>query len=136
MTLNYQSNGSLRPGFHQLTFKEIVTEFGFNKWRMRLCNGLEEATAHFKDVNCKTLYIDGSFSTKEPRPNDYDACWDPTGVDFARLMARYPVLMEFLVDTKRQKAKYGGEFYPSTTHLSFFQKDRDDSPKGIIQLNL
>jgi hypothetical protein len=136
MTLTYQSNGNLIPGFHPLTFEEIVSEFGFNKWRMRLCKGLELAIAHFKDVNCKTLFIDGSFSTKEPYPNDYDACWDPVGVDFAKLMAKYPVLIEFLINTKPQKDKYGGEFYPSTSHLGFFQKDRDDSPKGIIQLNL
>ena len=67
---------------------------------------------------------------------DYDACWESEGIDFNLLANKYPILIEFLPNTLKQNAVYGGELFPAHKFLSFFQKDRDDIPKGIVKLNL
>ena len=136
MSLLYQENGNLVPGIYELTWDEFVKEYGYNKHRSKLITGLRKASVELKDVQCKVLYVGGSFVTKTVKPKDFDVCWDPTGVDFKKLSSRYPILLEFLPDTKKQKNMYGGELFPSPRFLGFFQKDRDDSPKGIIKLNI
>jgi len=136
MSLSYQSNGNLEPGIYELTWEEFITIYGYNKHRKKLILGIEKAISELKDVGCKTLYLDGSFVSKKTDPKDFDACWDPSGMDFAKLANHYPILMEFLPNTAKQKATYGGELFPSTKFLAFFQKDRDGFPKGIIKLSL
>jgi hypothetical protein len=136
MPLLYQENGNLVPGIHKLTWDEFKKEFGYNKCRRKLLEGLEKAITELKDVQCKTIYVDGSFVTTKSDPNDFDACWDPIGVDFNKFSAKYSVLLEFKPDTRKQKAKYGGEFFPSPRFLTFFQKDKEDNIKGIIKLIL
>ena len=90
------------------------------------------------------MYIDGSFVTAKEKPNDFDACWEPTGVDPNLLD---PVLLDFNNRRLAQKLKYGGELFPATskaeatppyrTFLDFFQRDKaTGKPKGIIALDL
>jgi hypothetical protein len=87
------------------------------------------------------LYIDGSFASEKHIPADFDACWDPHGVVIAQID---PVLKTFTHERIAQKAKYGGELFPSTalanavgaTFLDFFQTDRDGNPKGLIVVDL
>lgn len=136
MSLSYQANGNLEPGIHEITWEEFVKIYGNNKHRLKLIQGLEKAIIELKDVGCKTLYVDGSFVSKKIDPRDFDACWDPVGIDFKKLASLYPTLMEFLPNTAKQKAKYGGELFPSPKFLPFFQSDRDGIPKGIIMLRL
>jgi hypothetical protein len=38
-----------------------------------------------RDAGCKRVYLNGSFVTSKDEPGDFDACWDPTGVDFERI---------------------------------------------------
>ena len=93
-------------------------------------------------AGCQRLYLDGSFVTGKPKPGDYDVCWDPHGVD-PRLMD--PVFGDFSNKRAAQKAKYGGEFFPSSarvaevgrTFLEFFQLDKfSGKQKGIILVSL
>jgi len=74
-------------------------------------------------------------------PGDFDACWDPVGVDVSGLD---PVLLDFSNKRAAQKAKYGGELFPSsswaatgTVFLDFFQIDKaTGDPKGIVAIDL
>ena len=75
-------------------------------------------------------------------PDDFDGCWEETGIDFNSLD---PVLLNFTGGRAAQKAKYGGELFPAcnsadaqgSTFLEFFQIDKyTGSRKGIIALNL
>lgn len=136
MSLLYQENGNLQPGIYEISWEEFVKIFGYNKKRQKLINGLTIAISELKRVGCKTIYVDGSFVSKKEEPRDFDACWDPVGIDFKKLVFQYPTLAEFIPTTAKQKAKYGGELFPATKFLSFFQKDRDDSPKGIIKISI
>ena len=103
--------------------------------------GLRAALVALAEAGCRTAYIDGSFVTDKGRPNDFDACWDPSGVD---LDALDPVLLDLAHPRTAQKARYGGELFPNVVQaggevsfLEFFQTDRDTGgPKGIVAIDL
>lgn len=93
-------------------------------------------------AGCRRVYLDGSFVTTKAFPNDFDCCWDTDGVDPQRLD---PVFMDFSDYRARQKARFGGEFFPAratakkpwTTFLEYFQLDKETgNPKGIVGIDL
>lgn len=88
------------------------------------------------------MYVDGSFVTVKEAPGDFDGCWDPLDVDGKQLD---PVLLDFTNKRVAQKAKYGGELFPSlaladpagNTFLEFFQIDKaTGEAKGIVAIDL
>ena len=105
--------------------------------------GLNRALILLKQAGCTTVYIDGSFVTAKNEPNDYDCCWEPAGVDSKILDSTF---RDFTPPGRaRQKAKFGGEFFISSTienatqkpFLDFFQTDRETGqPKGIVAIDL
>jgi len=124
--------------------KEIRKRYGVNAHRVRLLGGLEKALEAFRVAGCQLLYLDGSFVTATEFPRDYDACWDPVGVNLAALD---PVFKDFSNLRAAQKAKYFGEFFPSTaraeatspfrTFMNFFQVDKNSgTKKGIIGITI
>jgi len=101
-----------------------------------------EAGHGIAEDGCRTVYIDGSFVTAKPHPDDFDGCWDIDGVDPERLD---PVLLTFNSGRAAQKAKYLGELFPARmgeggsglTFLEFFQVDKETgNQKGIVSLEL
>lgn len=78
--------------------------------------------------------------TSKGRPGDYDACWDPDGVDPDRLD---PVLLNWTESGRLlMRAKYLGDLFiagiEGTTGLpfvNFFRTDRDGTPKGIVVMD-
>lgn len=138
----FAANGNLPPGIHPATWEEIVERFGHTPRRRRLLEGLEAAVEALRRAGCRTIYVDGSFVTAKLVPGDFDACWEPDGVDPLLLD---PVLLTFDHGRRAQKAKYGGELFiaqwpadaAGTAFLDFFQLDRATAhPKGIIRLTL
>ena len=81
-------------------------------------------------AGCQTVYIDGSFVTDKEVPNDFDACWEETGVAPELLD---PVLLRFDAGRAAQKARYLGELFPASigatadgmSFREFFQTDRE-----------
>lgn len=143
MALDFQENGNIVAGIHTLTIDELELIFGFNEHRRKLITGLKKGMAHLLNCRCRKIYIDGSFCSKKELPSDFDVCWDWDGVDIAKLQKDYPHLVDFENERKNQKTHYLGEFFPAQTKasphdifLTFFQKDKDDNPKGIILINL
>ncbi|MCY3883687.1 MAG: hypothetical protein OXG24_02100 [Gammaproteobacteria bacterium] len=123
------------------TLAETRNKFAFNSLRRRLFGGFLEAVQNFSNARCALVFLNGSYVTDDPNPSDYDACWNPIGVDRNRLD---PILWspEF---RSQQKTRYGGEFFPSTsivsgtnqTFLDFFQFERlTGERKGILQIDL
>lgn len=135
------SDENLPPGVHVATWAEVVDRFGTTPHRMRLLDGLKSAALALRSAGCTTLYLDGSFVTSKDVPADYDGCWSPQGVQLAKLD---PILKTFDRGRMAQKAKFGGELFPSTaradakdsTFLEFFQKDREGNAKGILAIDL
>jgi len=131
----------LPPGVHDARISEARVRFATNDVRRSLCEGFERGCASLRGAGCGAVYLDGSYVTEKATPGDFDACWDPHGVDRSLLD---PVLLDFRDRRRAQKAKYGGEFFPSSiradsmqTFLEYFQVDRyTGKRKGIVRIIL
>ena len=142
MIPRFNAAGTLPPGVYWADWDEVTSRFGDSPWRQRLISGLKAALQNLKSAGCRTVYLDGSFATSKHRPNDYDACWEETGVD---PMALDSVLLTFDPGRATQKAKYMGELFPASitadpnglSFYEFFQTDKHTGrPKGIIAIDL
>ena len=132
----------LPTGVHEATLDEVESRFASNPRRRAQFRGLLAALTNLSSAGCRRALLDGSFVTAKPFPGDFDACWDPTGVDPTLLDA---VLLTFENGRAAQKAKYGGELFPSTvsanqagsTFVEFFQVDSfTGATKGIVAIDL
>lgn len=147
MVPSFNAEGNLPPGVHLVSWPEVCQAFGHSPRRQTLLKGLREAIRSLKSAHCQMLYLDGSFVTDKEaiygrEPEDFDGCWDPVGV-LPTLLD--PVLLDFSNKRVAQKAKFGGELFPSTflaaplgpAFLEFFQIDKTTgAAKGILCLNL
>jgi hypothetical protein len=134
--------GKLPVGIHEASWDEIVNRYATNTRRGELLDGLLRALCSLGAAGCSTAYLDGSFVTDKSHPGDFDACWESTGVDPARLDGE---LLDFSDARAAQKARYGGELFPveasaepsGTSFLDYFQRDRESGErKGIIAIAL
>lgn len=132
----------LPPGAHSAGLAEVSNVFASNAWRRGLFDGLIMGARKLRAAGCPTIYLDGSLVTDKPKPGDFDACWDPQGVDPAKLDI---VFLDFSNSRATQKAAFKGEFFPSSmlcadvgqTFVDFFQLDRfTGKRKGIIAISL
>ena len=137
---DFDDDGYLPPGIHPATFDEISQRLGWNGRRRGLLEGLTRGCDAIWLAGGGSVWVDGSFVTEKPLPGDFDACWDHR---LAALATLDPILQDFTNDRARQKAKYGGEFFPniregqtSLLFVEFFQLRKDGGGrKGIIQIN-
>ncbi len=142
------ATGNLPPGIHQATWDEIVARYGYTAHRRALLDGLKAALDVLRGVGCRRAYLNGSFVSAVEVPGDFDACWEPDGVDLPRLGLVAPVLLDLRRGRREPKAVYGGELIPvelaagtadafATSILSVFQRDkRSGAPKGIVAIDL
>lgn len=142
MIPKFQQNGLLPPGIHWAgSLDEIRAKFATNPHREGLYDGLVLALQALKKAGVQKVYLDGSFTTTKPNPADYDACWDPNGLDTNLLD---PTFRNFTDKRAAQKAKYGGEFFLAgsptgplgKSMLEFFQQTKDGEAKGIVEIDL
>lgn len=133
---------ALPTGIHEASFSEVAEVYVYNPIREELFDGLIEGSLNLVSAGCKSLYLDGSYVTSKPDLGDFDACWDPTGVNTYLLT---PELQDYISERASQKAKYGGEFVPSVVltegvpvdFIDFFQRILNlDEKKGIIRINI
>lgn len=131
----------LPPGIHDATLQEVEARFATTPHRQWLCGGFVRITEALAQAGCGAVYLDGSFVTAKPHPNDYDGCWDHSGVDFGKLD---PVLLDFTNKRAAQKAKYLGEMFiaglPNGTagpFVDFFQIEKfSGQAKGLLRISL
>jgi hypothetical protein len=128
-------------GIYDTTLDEIKNRFATNDRRKQLYEGLLRGCLALKIAGCKLIYLDGSYITSKPLPNDFDVCWDPIGVDPDKLDS---VFLDFSDNRRIQKQKFYGEFFPSSaladgyrTFVEFFQVDKHTgNKKGILRVQL
>ena len=131
----------LPPGIHPATLSQVETAFAINEPRRELFAGFISGVKSLISAGCGAVFLDGSYVTAKPIPGDYDACWNPAGVDPAKLD---PVFKDFSNQRQAQKAKFRGEYFPSTMFnipaqpfLDFFQIERfTGGRKGIVSIDL
>ncbi len=138
----FNQNGLLPPGIHLANWQNFADRFGTTFHRQHLLVGMKSGLEVLRRAGCGMAYVDGSFVTVKEHPNDFDICWDITGVNPNLLD---PVLLKFDKGRFAQKIKYFGEFFPAqvtesstgVVFLEFFQIDKaTGNPKGIVALNL
>jgi hypothetical protein len=121
---------------------EFVGIFAWNARRRFLCGGLVRVLSALDLAGCRTIIIDGSFVTAKEAPGDWDAAFDPIGVDASKLD---PILLKHSDGRKAMRAKYLGDLFPwgaiacgttGSVYREFFQKDRSGQPKGIVEITL
>jgi hypothetical protein len=105
-----------------------------------LFDGFKKGIRNLFEAGCPQIFLDGSYVTEKPAPNDYEVCWDTDFVDPDMLD---PVFLVFDNGREKQKKKYLGEFFPALfiegnsgrPFLDFFQIDKHTGKqKGIIRL--
>ena len=139
----HNEHGLLPPGLHwTVNSDELAERFAASTRRRRLFDGFLEGVYLLRFAGCKFVYLDGSFVTSKEYPRDFDACWDPQGVELKLLD---PVFLDFSNFRLAQKQRFGGEFFPSSataqgparTFYEFFQTDKDTGEaKGMVGLQL
>lgn len=137
----FQPDGNLPPGIHTATWEEVVNRFGGNPQRDGLLDGLRRAIDNLYDAGCRRVYLNGSFVTSKPDPDDFDGCWVVEGVDISKVS---PIFLDrddlFIHRRRRQQAVFGGELIPDEFYwvgvVEFFQKDEHDNPKGVVLIEL
>ena len=125
-----------------MAWPAFADRFSWNQRRRFLMGGLYRALQNLKGAGCRAAIIDGSFVTAKDQPGDFDAAFDPNGVN-GQLVD--PVLLRHADGRKSMKAKYFGDVFPwgasacqATTiiYLDFFQQDREGRAKGVVLLNV
>ena len=137
----FNEAGFLPGGIHELRWSELEVDFATNYQRQKLLKGLLLGLHALRVAGCERVYLDGSFVTAKPFPNDIDVCYESGNMNFSLLD---PVLKDFSNFRSAQKHKYGCEFFEAeavavpdgTIYLDFFQQNRDGTQKGIIAINL
>jgi hypothetical protein len=142
MIPEFDPGGNLPSGIHPTSWDIFVARFGITDHRRRLVSGLKRALDSLTRAGCRRAYVDGSFVTEKEHPGDFDACWDPVGVDASLL---HPVLLRFENQRLQQKIVFYGELFPShwpanaagQRFVDFFQIDKNSGAlKGIVLLNV
>ncbi len=132
-------NGNLPPGIFEATIEEVEERFSINFQRKKLFGLLLEVLAIFRNCGCPEVYLDGSYITNKDEPEDYDLCYEPTGINAT------DEFFEFLKSKDRRKERYGGDIFPRMPeppyhydHVVHWQIDgrNDDAAKGILKILL
>jgi hypothetical protein len=137
---NFKKNGLLPQGVYPCRWKEFLTVFAINAHRLQLSDGLFAGLKALKKFGCNTVYVDGSYVTAKPFPNDVDVAFDNTNMDWKGLKKHHPEFFDIANGDTIQKEKYSSHFFAcnafETYFIDFFQFDRNGNPKGIVKLNL
>ena len=131
----------LPPGVHDASLMEIHSSFATTPHRQWLFDGFLRVIDALRLAGCSVVYLDGSFVTGKPHPDDFDGCWSIAGVDPHKVD---PVLFVFDNFRAAQKAKYFGEMFfaefenkPGQTFLDFFQIEKfSGREKGILRIRI
>lgn len=75
MIPEFNENGELPKGIHEATLEEVEKRFCYNMSRKRIFEDFLKLLEEFKKINCKEIFIDGSFVSNTEFPNDLDICW-------------------------------------------------------------
>lgn len=142
MDLFDSTYGYLPDGLHTMSLAQVSAAFTWNARRLWLNTGLVRAATALRGAGCRTIILDGSFVTAKEEPGDYDAAFDPVGVDGDLLD---PVLLRHSDRRMAMKAKYLGDIFPwgatacsktGSTFRDFFRTDRAGVPKGVVEIRL
>ncbi len=129
----------LPPGIYDSDLNEIYIRYVFNATRKAQYDGMVKGIENLFLSGCSQVFLDGSYISGKPFPNDYEICWD---ISFVNPNLLDPVFFDFSNGRLNQKNKYFGEFFPASIveglsgkpFLEFFQTDKNTGKaKGILR---
>lgn len=127
--------GELPPGVHETTLDEVEEVFANTTRRRALFEGLRRAMENLRTGGVRRVYIDGSFVTDKVEPNDIDGCWELNDEVDTDILD--PVFLDFSNHRQAMNAKYRVDFFiAELAFLEFFQRNRNDEPKGILMIDI
>lgn len=141
----FNEDGNLPVGIHETTLAEVEKGFVYNLKRKQLFEGLKRLIKDLKEIGCKTIFIDGSFTTDKQLPRDIDVCWDERGLDCEMIDSKFPVIFDIEPPRLLQKNTYKCDVFPAywedtasgLLFLELFQKDKySEGKKGILKINI
>jgi hypothetical protein len=136
---DFDTNGNLPPGVHKASLAEVEHRFAHNATRKALFVGLARVVAILSEAKCPEVHLDGSYITTKEEPDDYDLCFEPTGLKATE------ELRKFLSNKEGRKTEYLGDIFVRmpeppyyVDHVTHWQKDgrNDDIIKGILKIEL
>ena len=142
MIPDFLDDGYLPEGLHFATEAEVMFRFGSNTPRrrrlaLRLRRWIELARA----VSARSLFVDGSFVTAKPEPNDVDVVvWLPT--DFVTRVSSgnlEALELETMLLTRRPEEIFAAEDRRDWDDwLEFFSRTRepDGRRKGVVEFEI
>jgi len=142
MIPDFRDDGYLPEGLHLATEGEITFRFGTStSRRRRLALRLRRWIEVSRSVSAKRLFVDGSFVTAKPEPNDVDAVvW--LADDFVDRVARgdsEAIELETMLLTRRPEEIFAAEDRRDWDDwVEFFSRTRevDGRRKGIVEVEL
>jgi hypothetical protein len=139
----FDANGNLPPGIYHVSIEDIERRFTWTPRRLQLFKGLKRALANLSSAGVEKVWIDGSFVTNNPAPNDVDGCWEyKTGMNVEKLDK---VFWDTNPPREAMKRKYHVDFFVKGMTLAdaggkfveeFFQEDWDGNAKGIFVVDI
>lgn len=134
MPLPLEPWGSLESGIHTATWAEVKIVFGQSKARAMLLEKAYVGLCVLRDAGCKEVFLDGSFVSAKPDPNDLDTLWLIEGVDPAKLPEAF-IHPEVAQNRQWLKQQYGLDCFPVPAFeflMSTFTIDRNGLERGLI----
>ena len=133
MIPDFDDLGNLPPGVHRATLDEVIARFG---WQSEVRRTLAESLKWLMDLVRKAggarLIVNGSFVTEKLEPNDVD-CVVLTTAEYPRDPAAAAELLKGLPFMGIQ-LEAEGLFDVFVDEV--FSYDRDDNPKGMVEVIL
>lgn len=134
--------GLLPGGEHEATWSELADRLGFTYRRRILLDNLRVVLDELLAHGVETIWIDGSFVTSKPSPQDVDVVYlPPIGADITTWGMLAPIARRDLKKCRRvdlweypsrqRKGTWGPAPRPIT---EYFQSDEDGRQKGIVVL--
>jgi hypothetical protein len=142
MIPDFRDDGYLPEGLHLATEAEVTFRFGSHTpRRKRLALRLRRWIDLARAVSARRLFVDGSFVTAKPEPNDVDAVvWLPP--DFVILVSNgnlEAMELETMLLTRRPEEIFAAEDRRDWDDwVEFFSRTRepDGRRKGIVEIEI
>jgi len=135
-----RNTGYLPAGDHPALLEELEERCCWNPKRKELFAGLKEVVNRLRSAGVDQIWVGGSFPTDKRRPADVDVVYQaPKSLSSAalgELSSRDAVKAKYHVDLWRMPALQLGPTAtrPLISIKEFFETDRNDCPRGLVEL--
>ncbi len=137
----FNTYGLLPPGIHPATMGEVEVTLAFSAKRRSLIeDGLKPVAKELVKMGVSELYVDGSFVTEKPSPDDVDG--------FVLAESTSDLYRDVAGEWERWKGQYRMDVFPAATDMnnegsrSYFEelfghtKGEPPQAKGLLKLKL